>query len=46
MNLLERLQQGQTLLSAGSFPGDTPINDPQSGFVQDNFQQILMKMRQ
>lgn len=36
MNLLERLQQGQTLLSAGSFPGDAPINDPQSGFVQDN----------
>jgi hypothetical protein len=36
MNLLERLQQGQTQLSAGSFPGDAPINDPQSGFVQDN----------
>lgn len=36
MGLLELLQQGQTTLSAGSFPGDTPINDPQSGFVQDN----------
>jgi len=36
MGLLELLQQGQTLLSAGSFPGDTPINDPQSGFVQSN----------
>jgi hypothetical protein len=36
MNLLERLQQGQTLLSAGSFPNDAPINDPQSGFTQDN----------
>jgi len=36
MNLLERLQQGQTLLSAGSFPNDTPINDPQSGFIQSN----------
>jgi hypothetical protein len=36
MGLLELLQQGQTQLSAGSFPGDTPINDPQSGFVQDN----------
>jgi hypothetical protein len=34
MGLLELLQQGQTILSAGSFPGDTPINDPQSGFVQ------------
>ena len=36
MGLLELLQQGQTQLSAGSFPGDTPINDPQSGFVQEN----------
>jgi hypothetical protein len=36
MGLLELLQQGQTQLSAGSFPGDTPINDPQSGFIQDN----------
>jgi len=36
MNLLERLQQGQTLLSAGSFPNDAPINDPQSGFIQSN----------
>jgi hypothetical protein len=36
MGLLELLQQGQTQLSAGSFPGDTPINDPQSGFVQSN----------
>jgi hypothetical protein len=36
MGLLELLQQGQTQLSAGSFPGDAPINDPQSGFVQDN----------
>ena len=36
MGLLELLQQGQTTLSAGSFPGDAPINDPQSGFVQDN----------
>jgi len=34
MGLLELLQQGQTILSAGSFPGDTPINDPQSGFIQ------------
>ena len=36
MGLLELLQRGQTILSAGSFPGDTPINDPQSGFIQDN----------
>ena len=36
MGLLELLQQGQTQLSAGSFPGDAPINDPQSGFIQDN----------
>jgi hypothetical protein len=36
MGLLELLQQGQTQLSAGSFPGDTPIYDPQSGFVQSN----------
>jgi hypothetical protein len=36
MGLLELLQQGQTLLSAGSFPNDAPINDPQSGFIQDN----------
>lgn len=36
MGLLELLQQGQTTLSAGSFPGDTPINDPQSGFIQEN----------
>jgi len=36
MGLLELLQQGQTQLSAGSFPGDTPINDPQSGFIQNN----------
>lgn len=36
MGLLELLQQGQTQLSAGSFPGDTPINDPQSGFIQSN----------
>jgi len=28
------MQRGQTTLSAGSFPGDTPINDPQSGFIQ------------
>lgn len=34
MGLIELLQQGQTILSAGSFPGDTPINDPQSGFIQ------------
>ena len=34
MGLLELLQQGKTILSAGSFPGDTPINDPQSGFIQ------------
>jgi hypothetical protein len=34
MGLLDLLQQGKTTLSAGSFPGDTPINDPQSGFVQ------------
>lgn len=36
MGLKQRLLQGQTGLSAGSFPGDTPINDAQSGFVQDN----------
>lgn len=36
MGLLELLQQGQTQLSAGSYPGDAPINDPQSGFVQSN----------
>lgn len=36
MGLLNLLQQGQTTLSAGSFPGDTPINDAQSGFIQDN----------
>ena len=36
MGLKQRLLQGQTTLSAGSFPGDTPINDPQSGFVQEN----------
>jgi hypothetical protein len=36
MGLLELLQQGQTLLSAGSFPNDAPINDPQSGFIQSN----------
>lgn len=36
MGLKQLLLQGQTTLSAGSFPGDTPINDPQSGFVQDN----------
>lgn len=36
MGLLELLQQGQTQLSAGSFPNDAPINDPQSGFVQSN----------
>lgn len=36
MGLLELLQQGQTLLSVGAFPGDTPIYDPQSGFVQSN----------
>ena len=34
MGLIELLQRGQTTLSAGSFPGDTPINDPQSGFIQ------------
>jgi len=36
MGLKQRLLQGQTGLSAGSFPGDTPINDPQSGFIQGN----------
>jgi len=36
MGLKQRLLQGQTGLSAGSFPGDTPINDAQSGFIQDN----------
>jgi len=36
MGLKQRLLQGQTGLSAGSFPGDTPINNPQSGFVQSN----------
>jgi hypothetical protein len=36
MGLKQLLLQGQTTLSVGSFPGDTPINDPQSGFVQDN----------
>jgi len=36
MGLKQRLLQGQTGLSAGSFPGDTPINDPQSGFIQAN----------
>ena len=36
MGLLELLQQGQTLLSAGSFPNDAPINDPQSGFIHSN----------
>ena len=36
MGLKQLLEQGQTTLSAGSFPGDTPINDPQSGFVQQN----------
>lgn len=36
MGLLELLQQGKTLLSAGAFPGDAPINDPQSGFIQEN----------
>lgn len=36
MGLKQRLLQGQTGLSAGSFPGDTPINDPQSGFIQSN----------
>lgn len=36
MGLLELLQNGETQLSAGSFPNDTPINDPQSGFVQEN----------
>jgi hypothetical protein len=36
MGLLTLLQQGQTQLSAGSFPNDTPINDPQSGFIQEN----------
>jgi hypothetical protein len=36
MGLKQRLLQGQTGLSAGSFPGDTPINDAQSGFIQGN----------
>ena len=36
MGLKQLLLQGQTTLSAGSFPGDAPINDPQSGFVQEN----------
>lgn len=36
MGLKQRLLQGQTGLSAGSFPGDAPINNPQSGFVQSN----------
>jgi hypothetical protein len=36
MGLKQRLLQGQTGLSVGIFPGDTPINDPQSGFVQSN----------
>jgi len=36
MGLKQLLLQGQTTLSAGSFPGDTPINDPQSGFIQEN----------
>ena len=36
MGLKDLLLQGQTTLSAGSFPGDIPINDPQSGFVQEN----------
>jgi hypothetical protein len=36
MGLVELLQQGQTQLSVGAFPGDTPIYDPQSGFVQSN----------
>jgi len=36
MGLKQLLEQGQTQLSVGSFPGDTPINDPQSGFVQEN----------
>ena len=36
MGLLDLLQQGQTQLSAGSFPNDTPINDPQSGFIHSN----------
>ncbi len=36
MGLKQLLEQGATQLSAGSFLGDTPINDPQSGFVQQN----------
>lgn len=36
MGLKQLLEQGQTNLSVGSFPSDTPINDPQSGFVQEN----------
>jgi hypothetical protein len=36
MGLKQLLEQGATQLSAGSFPGDAPINDPQSGFVQQN----------
>ena len=36
MGLKQLLEQGQTNLSVGSFPGDTPINDPQSGFIQQN----------
>ncbi len=36
MGLKQLLEQGQTLLSVGSFPGDVPINDPQSGFIQEN----------
>ena len=36
MGLKDLLLLGETNLSAGSFPGDTPISDPQSGFTQQN----------
>jgi len=36
MQLENLLFLGRTLLSAGSFPKDQPVNDPKSGFVQNN----------